>query len=84
MSRCCSRKEGGITVEGLPNASASDQVRLQGEKPDLPRQEAAGELKLILTVWQIVLRLDEASLVGAKQAGLLQAVQDFQARGTCL
>jgi hypothetical protein len=37
----------GFTVEGFLNAPASDQLRLQGEEPTLPRQAAAGELKLI-------------------------------------
>ena len=32
----------GFTAGGFLNASASDQVRLQGVEPALPRQEAVG------------------------------------------
>ena len=72
----------GFTVDGFLNASANGQVRLQGEDPAMPRQEVAGEEKHIYSARQVVLGLDEASLVGAKQAGpLLQVVEDLQARG---
>jgi len=72
----------GFSVDGFLNASARGEVPLQGEESTLPRLQAAGEKNLIYEAKQVVLRLDEAGMVGAKQAGhLLQIVKDIQDQG---
>jgi hypothetical protein len=72
----------GFTVDGFLNASARGEVLPQRDDPTRARLEAVGEKELIQGARQIVLRLDEAGMVGAKQTGhLLQIVKDLQDQG---
>jgi len=70
------------TVDAFLNAYARGELRLQGKDGPSPEVTAAGEKKVAPEGLQVVLRVDEASLVGARQAGhLLQVVQDLQDQG---
>lgn len=70
------------TVDGFLNAYARGEVRLQREDGSLPRDRYAGEGILIPGGAQVVLRVDEVSFVGARQARhLTQIVKDLQGEG---
>ena len=72
----------GFTVDGFLNGYAASKFDLQGEKRGPAMLEVAGEMILIPEGAQVVLRVDEASFLGARQAGqLLGVVEELQARG---
>jgi conjugative relaxase-like TrwC/TraI family protein len=72
----------GFTVDALLNARARGEVRLQREIGGEIRLVVSGEEILISEDVQVVLRVDEAGMLGARQAGhLLQMVRELQDEG---
>ncbi|GFO63161.1 MobF family relaxase [Geomonas paludis] len=70
------------TVDGFLNSYFRGDVRLEKEKADVPRVEAGQEKIVIPAGAQVVLRVDEVSFVGARQARhLLQVVRELQYQG---
>ncbi len=70
------------TVDGFLNSYYRGDVRLQKETGEMPKVVAAHEKIVIPAGSQVVLRVDEVSFVGARQARhLLQVVREFQRQG---
>ena len=71
-----------FTLEGFLNQYAASKFDLQREKTESPIVEPSGEKILIPEGVPVVLRLDEASLLGARQAReLLQVVAELREKG---
>ncbi|HBG06920.1 MAG TPA: hypothetical protein DDY22_15550 [Geobacter sp.] len=72
----------GFTVDAFLNARARGEVALQREFGVPPRLVVGGEEVLISEGVQVVLKVDEAGMLGARQAGLLlKTVQELQREG---
>lgn len=70
------------TVDGFLNSYYRGDVRLQKETADVPMVVAEHEKIVIPAGAQVVLRVDEVSFVGARQARhLLQVVRELQRQG---
>ena len=71
-----------FTVAAFTNAYAASKFDLQGENGGALRLRVSGEEILIPEGWQVVLRVDEAGFLGARQARhLLEVMKDLQERG---
>jgi conjugative relaxase-like TrwC/TraI family protein len=71
-----------FTVASFTNAYATSKFDLQEANGEPLRLRVAGEEILIPEGRQVILRVDEASFLGARQARLLlEAVEDLQGRG---
>ncbi|WP_281275042.1 MobF family relaxase [Geomonas oryzae] len=80
MEKACGRP--GWTVDAFLNARARGEVRLQRQDEAVPMLVVAGERVELSRGTQVVLRVDEAGMLGARQAGLLlDTVRELQGEG---
>lgn len=72
----------GFTVEGFQNAYAASKFDLQRQKTEPAIGEYGDEKRLIAERVPVVIRVDEASFLGAKQArGILEVVEELKDKG---
>ncbi len=80
MEKACGRP--GITVDAFLNARARGEVRLQRQDESRPMLVVGDERVGLSRGTQVVLRVDEAGMLGARQAGLLlDTVRELQGEG---
>lgn len=80
MENACARS--GFTVDAFLNARSSGDLGLQRQDAGAPMLVVANERLELSTGSQVVLRVDEAGMLGARQAGLLlDTVRELQGRG---